>query len=388
MTQIKTDGDTPLMTACRNVTKNNLYIIKALVNAGAYVNIIHSVKGYTALMLACRFNSPDVVKFLVNNGSDINIQNKKGYKAVDLALKNPSMKTRESIKVLKYLLNNGFFEACRVQDFTRITKYLKAGANINVKDSSGNTALILAVRRNQKELVDSLLQSNADVNIQNKDGNTALMFAVSKKCVTQYPNSYAKIKIQTSQGNMGLLSAVARNQRGIVRALLESGANVFMQNNDGNTALIFAVSANQIELANILLDYNANYANSIGVNTINNAGYKASDYARKYFKNLTDINAQDSNGNTALILAVIHNQIELVKFLIKVGANIDKQNNDGNTALMFAASGNQSKIVNLLLNYNADVNIKNNKGYKALSYAKKFLSDQATVTRLENLTHN
>ena len=315
---VENNGYTALMLAAQN---NIVNAVESLINAGANVNYVRKPKesGDTPLMLASRFNFTDVVRLLLSKGADINAATTKGFKAVDFALKNDKMK---GTKILAFLLNNEFFKACRLQDFTRITTYLNAGANINVQDANGNTALILAVMRKQIELV---------------------------------------------------------------KFLLKVGVNVNKQNNNGNTALMFAVSRNQIKLANLLLNSDSN---SIGVNTINNSGYTALDYAGKYFKALTDINAQDSNGNTALILAVMRKQIELVKFLLKVGVNVNKQNNNGNTALMFAASGNHSEIVNILLDHNADVNIINNSGHKALSYAQKFLGDQAAVTRIKNLTHN
>jgi len=54
---------------------------------------------------------------------------------------------------------------------------LKYGADINVKDNDGDTALMYAVNRFQLEKVQALLDAGADVNVKNKKGETALMKA-------------------------------------------------------------------------------------------------------------------------------------------------------------------------------------------------------------------
>jgi ankyrin repeat protein len=51
---------------------------------------------------------------------------------------------------------------------------LKFGANPNLQDSHGNTALHIAALGSELEAVNLLLQYNADPNIQNKKGNTPL----------------------------------------------------------------------------------------------------------------------------------------------------------------------------------------------------------------------
>jgi ankyrin repeat protein len=55
---------------------------------------------------------------------------------------------------------------------------IEAGADINIQDRYGDTALILASMYGSKEIVKLLLKANANVNIQNDNGNTALMYAL------------------------------------------------------------------------------------------------------------------------------------------------------------------------------------------------------------------
>ena len=57
---------------------------------------------------------------------------------------------------------------------------LEAGANGNLADSSGTTALMLASATGRVELVRLLLEAGADRNLVNEDGLTALMIASAK----------------------------------------------------------------------------------------------------------------------------------------------------------------------------------------------------------------
>ena len=63
-----------------------------------------------------------------------------------------------------------------------------------------------------------------------------------------------------------------------------------------------------------------------------------------------DINAQDENGDTALMLAVYNDHFETVKRLLRVPEiDINMQNDDGNTALMLAVYEGQYEILDWLL---------------------------------------
>ena len=57
---------------------------------------------------------------------------------------------------------------------------IRSGINVNLKDELGNTALHVAVMRNQPEIVDALLQAKADMNVLNQSyGRTPLGTAVA-----------------------------------------------------------------------------------------------------------------------------------------------------------------------------------------------------------------
>lgn len=82
-----------------------------------------------------------------------------------------------------------------------------------------------------------------------------------------------------------------------------------------------------------------------------------------------DIDVQDKDDNTILIIASHNGCIEAVKALIDCGAELDYQNCDGDTALMCATRINSLELVQLLVASSADLNLANNSGDTALIMA-------------------
>jgi ankyrin repeat protein len=50
-----------------------------------------------------------------------------------------------------------------------------------------------------------------------------------------------------------------------------------------------------------------------------------------------DVNFENANGANALIAASSNGHLELVRYLIRAGANVNHQESDGWTAVMFAS---------------------------------------------------
>ena len=75
-----------------------------------------------------------------------------------------------------------------------------------------------------------------------------------------------------------------------------------------------------------------------------------------------NINKQDENGNTLLILCTKQGFKDFVDKLLKIGAKVNIKNNLGNTALHYAVSRGYFGIADSLANYEADDDVTNNDG--------------------------
>jgi len=179
--------------------------------------------------------------------------------------------------------------------------------------------------------VNQLLQSGIDINIQHKTtGTTVLMIASSyyyyDEIVEYLIKKGAKLNLQDNEGKTALLWA-ASNSLPNAEILVANGANVNIAANDGMTPFLQAtlgVSSGKvtIEMCDLLRKKGAN---------INAALIKPS-----------------AVGWTTLHYAAINGDVELVKYLIKYGADVNKATGEGSTPLYLAQLGKHEEIVKLL----------------------------------------
>jgi len=79
----------------------------------------------------------------------------------------------------------------------------------------------------------------------------------------------------------------------------------------------------------------------------------------KHIINNTDVNidsGQYTTGNTALNYAAMKNNLDIVKLLVKAGANLEKENDNGETPLYNAVDHNNIEIVKFLIESGANIN--------------------------------
>ena len=102
-------------------------------------------------------------------------------------------------------------------------------------------------------------------------------------------------------------------------------------------------SADKISLNNIDLLFDASLNGDI-------------ETVKKYIENGYDVNQQNQDKQSLLMLAGFNGHTALCEYLIKKGAHVDARDANGRTPLMFASTGPFPKTVELLLENNADVN--------------------------------
>ncbi|TKS84830.1 KN motif and ankyrin repeat domain-containing protein 1 [Collichthys lucidus] len=131
-----------------------------------------------------------------------------------------------------------------------------------------------------------------------------------------------------------------------------------MADGNGNTALHYSVSHSNFGIVKKLLDAevcNVNHQNKAGYTPIMLAALAAvesPDDMRVVEQLFTkgDVNARASQaGQTALMLAVSHGRMDMVRALLAQGAEVNLQDDEGSTALMCASEHGRADIVKLLL---------------------------------------
>jgi ankyrin repeat protein len=149
-----------------------------------------------------------------------------------------------------------------------------------------------------------------------------------------------------------LSNAVKREHVDIVKALLAAKADVLLRDTFDFNVFTTAVAGGNQEIAALLLDAGAKIND--GMSGLTPLAFAASsgnsDMMRWLVERGADVNYGAKTGEqTALITAIVSAQIESVKTLIALKANVNTKMKDGTTPLKMAQKGDQEEIIALLV---------------------------------------
>jgi len=186
-------GGTPLHYAAG---ANQVAAAKYLIKCKAKLDIFDK-SGSTALMLAVHQAHADMVKTLVDAGAEINVKSPVNVLVTPLvaAATNPDpFKNKDSLAIIKHLLSgpgNVDFQAANGwtalmaaaqqsntgQGYERAALLISKGANLDMVNDKGETALMLAAGAGNQKLVKLLMEKGADAQKTNGAGETVMSYA-------------------------------------------------------------------------------------------------------------------------------------------------------------------------------------------------------------------
>ncbi|HKS26489.1 MAG TPA: ankyrin repeat domain-containing protein [Pyrinomonadaceae bacterium] len=243
-------------------------------------------------------------------------------------------------------------EAAYEGNTVQVQSLIEEGADVNERDASGRTALMIAANRGHTYVVQLLLERGADANVTDNKGTTAMQAAESRgfqRIVSmlkkfsaapgQTENSSA-LKSQ-AQARLSLHRAVDEGDFAALKSLIEGGADVNARSSDEWTPLMLATIKGHTEMVKALLENGA------------------------------DTNARNRKGWTALMFAVSMSDADTTRILLSAGANINARDKEGKTALMQAAGENNRDSMRVLLGEGADINLEDHAGETVLDIARR-----------------
>ena len=380
-------GETPLHLAVR---KGHVAVIEALLEAGADVHA-RTYRGNTPLW-GCIFLSyvgqykliEQIVELLIRSGGDINTVNAEGKTSL-LAYLSSDYISNPSCSSVSLLIKQGARvdladnQQCTALHYAVekrcefiIAKLLKHGAPLGAKDHEGYTPFERAqqssIKRDKlvkvftwhfnepREQLSKALQSkdfiaaqklidscSILVNLPNKDGLLELVRAASagnEEVVVFLSNNGAQLNLKEMGNYTALHCAVMNKQRGIVKRLLEAGADPDSSDKNGDTSVQKACELGYESIVGLLIQAGAS------------------------------VNCHNSWGNTPLRAAAMHDHLAIIRQLLLANAEVDATDYQTlATPLMQACKGRNDDTVGLLLEAGASVNLQDRTEYTALHIA-------------------
>ncbi len=313
----------------------------------------------TALMKAAGQGHIEVVRFLVEQGADLNIRNRQdqnalmfaaagGHLAVVTFLLDREADARSPVNIfydyrsgpinpLMWAAYNGHLDM-----FNLLLDYAK---QINDNYTLLVASLGWAAYRGHLDIVHLLLEYGVDINA--------------------YPQSF-----DFGYGPTALMLAAYSGQLEVVRLLLENGADIHIRTAEwlsvqtdlgtiyfqeiGGNALMIAINQGHAEVARLLLEhwmweYSADGRDDYGTSVLMFAAAAGDlEMARLLLENGAPVNAQTDVGTTALMFAAAFGRVEMVRFLVGNGADIHIQNGHNYTALSLAEERGHQEVVDFL----------------------------------------
>lgn len=333
-------------------------------------------------------------------------------------------------------INKALLDAVHSNNPEEVISLLEQGAKVNYSaDNRGyNCPLINAAKNGHTGIARILIEHGADVNLANNYGETALMSAITSghtdtvKLLVERKadiNHIPIVGLPCLSGFTGLMYAILHRYTDMIRLLIEHGADANRATYSGDSALTYAAITKQVDIVKLLLLYNANipvpfssrtwgqfleayvsrllflgYVNGIPFTTIplpiKNSNINgilkllealnisplstaiiASDKQAiaqtldelKQESALLDIQTQDNFGMTALHWAAVRNDGPTVQDLLEHKAKVNIRDNDGKTPIHYAARNGNTLILKVLLTCGANINAQDESNNTALHYA-------------------
>ncbi|XP_075245681.1 uncharacterized protein LOC142339499 isoform X4 [Convolutriloba macropyga] len=346
--QTKNYYESPLHFAVRGGHYN---LAQLLLDKGADVNA-EALEKLTPLHIAARNGDLDMTKLLVKREADVEHEALDNYRPIHMA-------TREGHPaVVEYLLQNKAEPNC-------LTKKQLSPLHLAAKYDKPQVAQVLLQSGANPDLAGKLMLTPLHVSVHylhHDVTNILLQCKASPHCVAS--NGYTPLHI-----------AAKRDNRKDAHNLITYGANVNATNDNGTAPLHLAAREKHLNMIQLLVNSKGDpqIATAYLVTPLHLAAEADSVDCCACLVEQFGV-AKDTRtkaGFTPLLTAIHHNNMDVVKYLLRVGCSVHDTNEAGHSALHIAAHQGNTAMVDLLLREGANPNAKTLTGATPLMIAQK-----------------
>ncbi len=282
---------------------------------------------------------------------------------------------------------------------------LQSGADVNlVEGYECNTPLMAASYHGRSEVVSILLEAGADAQHTNNLGKTALSMMEEAvdirfkhlappvecyKIINMLENTVSE-RLNDQVDEWHIFKAVYLRELEQIKSLFEANSLCINEQypNTKNTPLHYAILAGDREIVKFLLNngVDINAKNADGITPLILATmHQDLELSRVLVDNSADIFITENRfGGNALHHATNKGNLDLVTLMIDSGIDIESKASEGRTPLHIAAFQCDAEIIMYLLEHGANQDILDADGKTPLELAKQFNRSKAILSLFNN----
>ncbi|XP_064204441.1 transient receptor potential cation channel, subfamily N, member 1 [Anguilla rostrata] len=351
--------ETPLHIAAR--VKEGEKVAEMLLKSGADVNA-EQENGETAMHVAARHGSLQMMRALMEDGGDLTCRSKAGENPLHIAVRHCHAHVVQEI--ISYLANR----KCRKE----------AELCVSQENQEGETSLHLAAGLSKEgthsegedvRIIRMLMEYGADITAATKEsGETPLHYCTRvgntdllQEMLSTVPPGRLQhaVNKHAKNGWSPLLLAAERGHSEVVRILLQNHARVDVFDEHGKAALHLAAENGHEEIADVLLSHKAfvNAKTKLGMTPLHLGAQNGSTGLVRLLveAHMASIDALSLSKQTPLHLAATSGQLEVCSSLLNMGADINAADIHGQTPLHLAAENDHSEVVTLFLKHRPEL---------------------------------
>lgn len=338
-----------------------------------------------------RQNKPNSATILLALGADAGKANAQKQTPVAIATQ------ANANDVLRILLGkgasapevaNGLLNAVATDNLQQTQTFLDAGANVNTENTTGETALMIALQRQNAEMVRLLLKYQPNMNAQDNSRRTPLIHAaisrradlvrlvlergaaVEQSMTTLYLQDETTMRYLAEQ-----LMAVGYEKRDITWVRLAQQYHpqlAEIKSPNGKAWILRALADNRLDVCDILLSSDINFNQSFDWEylIINAVERKAMPIINRLVsEKLVDLSVRTPQQETALHIAAKQGSSDIVMLLVSARAPLNLQDADGKTPLLLSVERGYLDISQTLISAGADLRLADRNGMQVIHTA-------------------
>lgn len=379
---------------------------------------IERIAWQSMVYIAAAYNASDVLKVLLDEGADPNIEGGAYHTALQAAcarglegIVGSLLEKGSKVNIYGGFYGSALIAACYSGSSAIVSKLIEKGSDINYvggdkhvaplhvacvaeddyiqeqyKGDEIGSALYTAYSHGKKDLMQLLLENGANPNLERGGDDpdshwirTPLQTSGTIFTTTLLLDYGAAINTQSGYCGTALHSAILlRKEPGLAKYLITRGADVNLSHWNHGTPLALACATGSWGNVKLLLENGAllNQYDMFGRSPLQIA---ISRSRWNIFDRLIELDDDplhvDKRGCTALHYAAGKRNDDVVRRILKCQPDINSVDSNGWSALHWAASSSHgsSRIVKTLLQNGIDENLKDKQGRTAMSLAKAFM---------------